>query len=129
MSKTVAIIDDEAEMEYIYSVMLENPIKQGLIDIKFFTESRDFFTWLESNDPDLILSDINMPDISGPDILSRVRQTGRIIPTYLVSGYEESKYRKLMEDLGVWRFLTKPLNFSKVCSFIELDLGLLSANL
>ncbi|HXH30069.1 MAG TPA: response regulator [Bacteriovoracaceae bacterium] len=129
MSKTVAIIDDEAEMEFIYSVMLDVPVKKGLIDLKFFSDSEEFFTWFQTHRPDLILSDINMPNISGPDILRRVRNAGRSIPTYLVSGYEESNYRQIIQDLEVRRFLTKPLNFNKVCTFIELDLGLRSANL
>ncbi len=129
MCKTVAIIDDEAEMEYIYSVMLESPLKKGLIELKFFTDAKEFLAWFEANDPDLILSDINMPEMSGLDILGLIRKAGRSIPTYLVSGYEESKYAKAVKELGVWRFLTKPLNFNHVCSYIELDLGLLSANL
>lgn len=127
--KLVAVVDDEVEMEYIYSIMLEKPIKKGLIELKFFSDSRKFVTWLDNNTPDLILSDINMPHLDGPNVMELVNKTGRSIPTYFVSGYDEVEFRRIMRELGVYRFLSKPLNFNNVLGLIELDLGILAANL
>lgn len=127
--KLVAVVDDEVEMEYIYSLMLEKPIKKGLIELKFFSDSRKFVNWLDNNTPDLILSDINMPHLDGPNVMELVNKTGRSIPTYFVSGYDEVEFRRIMRELGVYRFLSKPLNFNNVLGLIELDLGILAANL
>jgi CheY-like chemotaxis protein len=129
VTKLIAVVDDELEMEYIYSLLLEKQIKRGLIKIKFFSDSRLFVDWLKSNNPDLILTDINMPYLDGPSVMELVRKAGRSIPTYFVSGHDESEFRKIMRELGVFRFLSKPLNFNNVCGLIELDLGILSANL
>lgn len=129
MAKLVAVIDDEVEMEYIYSILLEKPIRKGLVELKFFSDSRTFVNWLENNQPDLILSDINMPDLDGPNVMEVIKKTGRSIPTYFVSGYDEAEFRKIMRELGVYRFLSKPLNFNNVLGLIELDLGILAANL
>lgn len=129
MTKLIAVVDDEIEMEYIYSLLLEKQIKRGLIKIKFFSDSRFFVDWLKTNDPDLILTDINMPYLDGPGLMEMVRRAGRSIPTYFVSGHDETDYRNIMKELGVYRFLSKPLNFNNVCGLIELDLGILSANL
>lgn len=129
MPKLVAVIDDEVEMECIYSILLEKPIKKGLIELKFFSDSRTFVSWIENNQPDLILSDINMPHLDGPNVMELVKKTGRSIPTYFVSGYDEHEFRKIMRELGVYRFLSKPLNFNNVLGLIELDLGILAANL
>lgn len=129
MPKLVAVVDDEVEMEYIYSIMLEKPIKKGLIELKFFSDSRTFINWLEHHHPDMILTDINMPHLDGPNVMELVKKTGRSIPTYFVSGYDEIEYRKIMRELGVYRFLSKPLNFNNVLGLIELDLGILAANL
>ena len=129
MPKLVAVVDDEVEMEYIYSIMLDKPIKKGLVELKFFSDSRSFVTWLEHNQPDLILTDINMPYLDGPNVMELVKKTGRRIPTYFVSGYDEYEYKKIMRELGVYRFLSKPLNFNNVLGLIELDLGILAANL
>ncbi len=127
--KVVAVEDDEVEMEYIYSLLLEKPIKRGLIELKFFSDSRKFIEWFEHNSPDLILSDINMPHFDGLNVMELIRKSGRSIPTYFVSGYHETEFRKIMEELGVYRFLSKPLNFNNVLGLIELDLGILAANL
>lgn len=129
MTKLIAVVDDELEMEYIYSLLLEKQIKRGLIRIKFFSDSRLFIDWLKNNEPDLILTDINMPHLDGPDLMKMVKRAGRSIPTYFVSGHDEFEFTKIMRELGVYRFLSKPLNFNNVLGLIELDLGILSANL
>lgn len=129
MRKLVAVIDDEHEMEDLYGLILEKQIKRGLINLKFFSDSRDFLAWFQSNQPDLILSDINMPHLDGPEVIKLVGKSGRGIPTYFVSGNTESEYAKIMRELGVYRFISKPLNFNHVQGLIELDLGILAANL
>lgn len=129
MQKVIAVVDDEVEMEYIYSIMLETPIKKGLIKFEFFSDSRKFVEWLDTNTPDLILTDIHMPHLDGLHLMEHLRKSGRHVPTYFVSGYDEMEFRKIMEELGVYRFLSKPLDFNIVLGHIELDLGILSANL
>ncbi len=129
MTKLIAVVDDEAEMEFIYSMVLERQIKSGLIKLKFFSDSRHFVEWFYDNRPDLILTDINMPYLDGLALMDLVKRSGRRIPTYFVSGYDESEFKKIMRELGVFRFLSKPLNFNNVQGLIELDLGILAANL
>jgi CheY-like chemotaxis protein len=129
VAKLIAVVDDELEMEFIYSLLLEKQIKRGLIKLKFFSDSRIFIEWLNFNEPDLILTDINMPYMDGPTVIDLVKKSGRSIPTYFVSGYDESEFKKIMRELGVYRFISKPLNFNNVLGLIELDLGILTANL
>ena len=129
MAKLIAIIDDEVEMEYLYHLLLEKQIKRGLIQLKFFSDSLKFAEWFKYHRPDLILSDINMPHMDGQEIMQLVKQSGHKIPTYFVSGYDEAEFKKIMRELGVYRFLSKPLNFNNVLGLIELDLGILAANL
>lgn len=129
VTKVIAIIDDEKEMEYLYTVMLQNQIKKGLIAIKFFSDSRHFLDWYKENKPDMILSDINMPHLDGPQIMKIMGKSVRSIPTYFVSGTNEFEHTEVMKELGVYRFISKPMNFNHVQGLIELDLGILSANL
>lgn len=129
MTKVIAIIDDEKEMEHLFSLMLQKQIKKGLVAIKFFSDSRNFLDWFKDHRPDMILTDINMPHLNGPQIMKVVGKSIRSIPTYFVSGDSESEYTKTMRELGVYRFISKPMNFNHVQGLIELDLGILSANL
>ena len=127
--KVIAVIDDELEMEELYQLMLESQIKRGLIELKFFSDSRCFLNWYQKNSPDMILSDISMPYLNGPQIFKLIGDSGRRIPTYFVSGHEQDEYSRTMRELGVYRFISKPMNFNHVQGLIELDLGILSANL
>lgn len=129
MTKLIAVVDDELEMEYIYRLLLEKQIRRGLIKLRFFSDSRNFMAWLKNNEPDLILTDINMPHLDGPTLMEEIQKSGRRIPTYFVSGYDEYEFRNIMRELGVYRFLSKPLDFNNVLGLIELDLGILAANL
>lgn len=129
MAKLLAVVDDELEMEYIYRLLLEKQIRRGLIKLRFFSDSRNFMAWLKNNEPDLILTDINMPHLDGPTLMEEIKKSGRSIPTYFVSGYDEYEFRNIMRELGVYRFLSKPLDFNNVLGLIELDLGILAANL
>lgn len=129
MAKLIAVVDDELEMEYIYKLLLEKQIRRGLIKLRFFSDSRAFLNWLKHNEPDLILTDINMPHLDGPTLMEEIKRSGRSIPTYFVSGYDEFEFRNIMRELGVYRFLSKPLDFNNVLGLIELDLGILAANL
>ena len=129
MPKLLAVVDDEPEMEEIYKLLLEKQIRRGLIKLCFFSDSREFMSWLNENGPDLILTDINMPHLDGPSLMEEIHKSGRRISTYFVSGYDESEFRNIMRELGVYRFLAKPLDFNNVLGLIELDLGILAANL
>lgn len=124
MSKLIAIIDDELEMEYIYALMLEEVINSKQVQIKFFSDARMFELWLRFNHPDLILSDISMPYLTGPELGHRIRETGKNIPTYFISGHEEADFKDTMNELGVCRYLSKPINTDNFINFIKTDLGL-----
>ena len=124
MPKIIAIIDDEVEMEYIYNMLLEDVIESREVDVRFFSDSRLFEQWLRHNNPDLILSDISMPFISGAELGHRIRQSGKNICTYFVSGHDEHDYQQTMKELGISRYIAKPLNLNKMMEFIKTDLGL-----
>lgn len=129
MSKLIAVIDDECEMEDIYDLILEKFIREELVTVKFFQCSRTFLDWIKTNSPSLILTDINMPEITGLEVVQKLKQDGRCIPTYVVSGYDEKEYRPIMKELGVNRYFTKPLNFQMLLNYIESDLGFVTVNL
>lgn len=129
MSKLIAVIDDECEMEDIYDLILEKFIREELVTVKFFQCSKKFLEWIKTNSPSLILTDIHMPEVSGVEVVQKLKQEGRCIPTYFVSGHDEKEYRPLMKELNVNRYFTKPLNFQMLLNYIESDLGFVTVNL
>jgi two-component SAPR family response regulator len=126
MSKLVAIIDDEVEMEIIYRLMLDELIQDQRIDLVFFSDARLFLNWLTEHVPDLIVSDISMPYISGVELGHRIRETLPLTPTYFISGHEEKDYSRSIQELKPCRFLTKPVNPENLVHTINSDLHLQS---
>ena len=124
MSKLIAIVDDETEMEELYELLLEDLIKDHGLRVKFFSDSRMFELWMKFNLPDLILTDISMPYLSGPELGHRIRETGQNIITYFVSGHDEKDFKSSMKELGVSRYLSKPINTSVFIEYLKSDLGL-----
>lgn len=124
MAKTIAIIDDEKEMEFLYSMLMEPAVEKNIIDLKFFDDSRKFIEWFQDHKPDLILSDVNMPHMNGFEVAKKIRDDGHKILTYFVSGDDEREYTETMKSFGPCRYFSKPLNFEEVLGLIEEDLNL-----
>lgn len=124
MTKQIAIIDDEVEMGEIYALLFEEEIHQNLLSVHFFSDVRKFFEWLQEHEPDLILTDINMPVMSGTELGRRIRQLGKQTPTYFISGFEAGLYEKELAEIGSCRYITKPLDLDSVHDIILTDLNL-----
>lgn len=71
--------------------------------------------------PDLIILDINMPNISGIELAEMVRKVESVRDTPLVflSGYDSPMELKRAEELGVKAFLVKPCALQDVCDTVE----------
>jgi signal transduction histidine kinase/ActR/RegA family two-component response regulator len=70
--------------------------------------------------PDLILLDIHLPDIDGPEVIKRLRSdpVTRAIPVIVVSADATEEQRKRLMDLGAARYLTKPLQLNSVLTAV-----------
>jgi len=65
--------------------------------------------YLISNEADLVLLDITLPDISGVELLFRFREL--LLPVIIVSGmHEQDMLMKIQKELGIMSFLSKPFN-------------------
>jgi len=66
----------------------------------------------EGNCPDLILLDINLPDISGIDLLKRIKDDARFrnVPVVILTGSNEDEDIQKSYDLGASSYLVKPIS-------------------
>ncbi|NCT08513.1 MAG: response regulator [Flavobacteriia bacterium] len=107
MKKKILIVDDEKSI----CLLLENFLAQDY-EVVSFNDGIEGLVWLEKNLPDLIISDIQMPNMDGYEFLTSVRQKGftKHTPVIMLSGKSESKERIKCYRLGAQDYLTKPFN-------------------
>jgi DNA-binding response OmpR family regulator len=119
MKKTILVLDDES----IIGLLLENFLS-AQYEVKHIDNGQQALEWLEINIPDLIICDIEMPEMNGFDFLTQVRQRGftRHTPVVMLSAKSESKERIKCYKLGAQDYLTKPFNPEELEEIVKKNL-------
>lgn len=77
----------------------------------------------ESFHPDIVLMDIHMPGINGIQAMKEIRKFNTSVLFYVISAYDKFDYAKEAIDLGVERYLTKPISKKTVITVVEEAMG------
>lgn len=119
MKKKILVLDDETTI----CLLLENFLSKEY-DVFCTTDGLEALSWLESNIPDLIISDIQMPKLDGYEFLTKLRQRGftKHTPCIMLSGKSESKERIKCYRLGAQDYLTKPFNPEELDELVKKNL-------
>jgi len=112
----ILVVDDETDVKTLFEQRFRKEIKSGEVDFVFAFSGEEALTYLNSNNHEavLILSDINMPGMSGLELLRRIKQKYNEPPplVMMITAYGDAENRKSAEDLGADDFLVKPLDFT-----------------
>ncbi len=114
--KQIMIVDDEPAWVKVLSMVLR---KKGYKVLEA-TNARDALQALAGVRPDLILSDVRMPDMNGFDFLDQVRRTPRNArtPVVFLSAVDDYDAKKVAKDLGAADYLVKPFDEKDVLSVL-----------
>ena len=112
----ILVVDDEADVKPLFLQRFRKEIRDHEFEFEFAFSGEQALVYLKEKRSEviLILSDINMPGMSGIDLLSKIKHVYQAEPpsVMMITAYDdEENYRQAME-IGVSDFLTKPLNFS-----------------
>lgn len=114
----ILVVDDEADVQPLFLQRFRKEIRNNEIEFDFALSGEDALKYLEEKHSEvvLILSDINMPGMSGIELLGHIREDFGDPPpppvVMMVTAYgDEENYRQAMEK-GADDFLTKPLDFN-----------------
>ncbi len=112
----VLVVDDEADMQTLFEQRFRKEIKSGEMDFAFASSGNEALDYLNRQNHEfvLILSDINMPGMSGLELLEHIKQKYQSPPpkVMMITAYgDEYNYNQAMK-LGADDFLTKPLDFN-----------------
>ncbi|MEO5648915.1 MAG: response regulator [Ginsengibacter sp.] len=112
----VLVVDDESDMKTLFEQRFRKEIKNGEMNFIFANSGNEALDYLhnQSHEFVLILSDINMPGMSGLELLQQIKQKYLAPPptVMMITAYgDDYNYNQAM-SLGADDFLTKPLDFT-----------------
>ncbi len=112
----ILVVDDEQDIQTLFLQRFRREIREGLFEFSFKFSGEDALTFVKEHDHEaiLILSDINMPGMSGLELLRRVRLEKPNPPpiVMMITAYGDPENHTLAMRLGADDFLNKPLDFN-----------------
>ena len=113
----VLVVDDESDVEVLFRQQFRREVRQQLYELDFALSASEALTILDGHVGEqiiLLVSDINMPGMSGLDLLAVVRERRPDLPVFMISAYGDQQTIGTALQRGARKFLTKPVNFAQL---------------
>ena len=111
----ILVVDDEHDIQPLFQQRFRREIKSGAIVFEFAYSGEEALNRMKNymHEAVLILSDINMPGMSGLDLLERIKEKNHTPPpvVMMITAYGDAENHKRAMQLGADDFLTKPVDF------------------
>jgi CheY-like chemotaxis protein len=112
----ILVVDDERDIQTLFEQHFRKEIRKEELSFVFSFSGEEALDYINEHEQEavLILSDINMPGMSGLDLLKRIREKYAKPPpvVMIITAYGDQYNHKLAMELGADDFLTKPLDFA-----------------
>ena len=126
MSAYILVVDDEPDVEALFRQQFRRELRSGRFQMEF-AQSAPAALERASEMRDatliLILSDINMPGMSGLEMLPKVRALRPDVPVIMITAYGDAETRRKAIERGAEALLTKPIDFTLLRQEIDTRLG------
>lgn len=120
----ILVVDDEEDIKSLFEQRFRKEIKNKEMEFAFAFSGEEALKFMEENDHEaiLILSDINMPGMSGLELLKRIKSKYKSPPppVIMITAYGDPISYETAIQLGADDFLTKPLEFSILKNILNL---------
>ncbi len=114
----ILVVDDEQDIKTLFQQSFRREIREGVFEFSFKFSGEEALTFLKDHDHEaiLILSDINMPGMSGLELLRRVRLEHPTPPPLImmITAYGDKENLEYAMKYGANDFLNKPLDFKSL---------------
>jgi len=126
VSVYILVVDDEPDVEDLFRQQFRRDIRSGRFAMEFALSAPDAIERTRSvDDPTLILilSDINMPGMSGLEMLPKVHAERPDIPVIMITAYGDAETKRIAVEHGAMGLLTKPIDFGLLRKEIDSRIG------
>jgi DNA-binding NtrC family response regulator len=113
--KSILIVDDEKDVEPLFRQRFRNELRSGEFSFHFSFSAEEAFRYISTLKPCdivLVLSDINMPGMSGLELLKKIKSSFPQLKVMMVTAYGDEKNHVEAIRSGANDFITKPIDFN-----------------
>ncbi|MDH3650182.1 MAG: response regulator [Saprospiraceae bacterium] len=108
----ILVVDDEADLEVLIKQKFRKKIRENLYEFVFAINGIHALEQLEQHgDVAVVLSDINMPEMDGLTLLTKLNEQSNLLKSVIVSAYGDMDNIRTAMNRGAFDFITKPINF------------------
>ena len=129
MSVYIMVVDDEPDVEALFRQQFRRDLKTQRFVMDFAVSAADALMRIAAPIEQsliLILSDINMPGMTGLEMLPKVREMRPEVPIIMITAYGDPETRRKATEGGATGLLTKPIDFTLPRQEIDRRLGQLN---
>jgi CheY-like chemotaxis protein len=126
LSVYILVVDDEPDVEDLFRQQFRRDLRAGRFQMEFvLSADAALARAAEVREPSLILilSDVNMPGMSGLEMLPKVRAERPDVPVIMITAYGDAETRRKAVEHGAIGLLTKPIDFVLLRHEIDTRLG------
>jgi CheY-like chemotaxis protein len=126
MSVLVLVVDDEPDVEALFRQQFRRDLKAQRFMMDFANSATDALARVAGTTEQsliLILSDINMPGMSGLEMLPKVKQLRPEVPIIMITAYGDAETKRKALASGATGLLTKPIDFTQLREEIDTRLA------
>ena len=113
--KPIWVVDDDQSIRFV----LEKALAREQFPVRAFANARDVLAALESDEPQVLVSDIRMPGGSGLDLLSKIKQRLPGLPVIVMTAYSDLDSAVSAFQGGAFEYLAKPFDVPKAVELIR----------
>jgi len=116
----ILVVDDETDLEVLIKQKFRKKIRDQEYEFLFAINGKDALLKVyEHPDLDIVLSDINMPEMDGLTLLSELSDKKPLLKSVIVSAYGDMENIRTAMNRGAFDFITKPINFEDLTITVE----------
>ena len=126
MSLLILVVDDEPDVEQLFRQQFRRDLRSGRFAMEFAQSAAAALERIAAATDRsliLILSDINMPSMSGLELLPRAKRLRPDVPIIMITAYGDAETKRKALEQGAESLLTKPIDFGSLRSEIDLRVG------
>jgi CheY-like chemotaxis protein len=122
LSACILVVDDEPDIEALFRQQFRRDLRAQRFNMEFAKSAADALERVagtSEQSPILIFSDINMPGMTGLEMLPRVKALHPEIPVIMITAYGDPETRRKALEQGASDLVTKPIDFTLLRSEID----------